>query len=707
MGPAAERVSRRDVVLSTFVLFNLAVAQPLLDLLGRNAEFFVARGSQPVDVVVLVVVVTLVLPAVLATGVVVLDRHAPRAAAAAHLGVVGLLAAALAVVVVRRSVGVPPDGVTTAVAVAAGASAAAAYRRWPALRALLRLGAPVPLLVAVVFLALTPAAGVVRPAAAQAPAAATISRQAPVVVVVFDELPLVSLLDARGGIDARRLPGFARLAARSTWYRDATTVDQGTPRAIPALLTGRRPRAGQLATAADHPASLFTLLGDRWDVRAVEQLTRLCPASLCPGRVDDGLARRLRSLTADVSVVSGHLLLPPELAGGLPPIGEAWGGFAAAARQDPTAARRAQGRAEFEADADAALAADQRAVFENFLADLQPVRAGARPPLRFLHVMLPHYPWRYLPSGQRYGGVEPPPGLHEGFWGDDGWLAAQSHQRHLLQVGFTDRLLGRLLDRLEAVGLDDDVLLVVTADHGTSFRAGRPRRWVSDYTVGDLAPVPLFVKAPGQRRGAVDDAPVELVDVLPTVGDLLGATPRWDVEGTSAAGGHRPDRTVKVVVGGDGPLEFAAGGAARDAARRRLHRRFGGPHPSLDPFAVAPGGWRGLLGRQVAPLRDDAPAGRAVPLDDPRAFDDVRPEAAWVPAFVAGRVSPPPRRDQPLVLAVAVGGRVRAVTRTHDDGSGPGRFTAVVPPRALGAGRNEVEVLVVGGTPGRPRLHQP
>ena len=58
------------------------------------------------------------------------------------------------------------------------------------------------------------------------------------------------------------------------------------------------------------------------------------------------------------------------------------------------------------------------------------------------------------------------------------WLIQQKYQRHLLQVEFTDRLLGRALDELHATGLYDRSLIVVTADHGESFgRPGqRPRR---------------------------------------------------------------------------------------------------------------------------------------------------------------------------------------------------------------------------------------
>ena len=62
---------------------GFALAQPLFDLLGKNAEFFAVRGSTPGDIVLFALVVTFV-PAfvLLAIEVVVAARHAsamPRA----------------------------------------------------------------------------------------------------------------------------------------------------------------------------------------------------------------------------------------------------------------------------------------------------------------------------------------------------------------------------------------------------------------------------------------------------------------------------------------------------------------------------------------------------------------------------------------------------------------------------------------------------
>ena len=49
----------------------------------------------------------------------------------------------------------------------------------------------------------------------------------------------------------------------------------------------------------------------------------------------------------------------------------------------------------------------------------------------------------------------------------------------------------------------DNTLIVITADHGISWQPGvDTRRSVNPSNVEELTPVPLIVKAPGQRRGA-------------------------------------------------------------------------------------------------------------------------------------------------------------------------------------------------------------
>ena len=147
---------------------------------------------------------------------------------------------------------------------------------------------------------------------------------------------------------------------------------------------------------------------------------------------------------------------------------------------------------------------------------------------------MPHTPWNYLPSGIRY---ESPPGVpNDG----DGWVEL-ARERHLLQLEYTDRLVGETLRTLRESGLYDDALVVVTADHGLSFTngvQGRGRAAV-DRAPGEVLWVPLFIKEPGQRTGRVDDRNWEHVDLLPTIADRARVEIPWSVDGLVAPGDSR------------------------------------------------------------------------------------------------------------------------------------------------------------------------
>ncbi len=102
---------------------------------------------------------------------------------------------------------------------------------------------------------------------------------APVVIIAFDEFPLMSLLDGEGRIDADAYPAFARLAGESTWFRNNTGVSPLTPSALPAILTGQLPdELFPAPVAAKFDENLFTLLGGTYDVDAVENADRDLPA---------------------------------------------------------------------------------------------------------------------------------------------------------------------------------------------------------------------------------------------------------------------------------------------------------------------------------------------------------------------------------------------------------------------------------------------
>jgi arylsulfatase A-like enzyme len=107
-------------------------------------------------------------------------------------------------------------------------------------------------------------------------------------------------------------------------------------------------------------------------------------------------------------------------------------------------------------------------------------------------------------------------------------------------IAYTDRQLGRLIGRLDERGLLDRTLLIVTADHGEELWDhglwGHGRAMLEHQIR-----VPLIVRVPPAMREALDlsEGPevirqqVRLVDLYPTILDLLGVPLEHEVQGRS------------------------------------------------------------------------------------------------------------------------------------------------------------------------------
>ena len=93
-----------------------------------------------------------------------------------------------------------------------------------------------------------------------------------------------------------------------------------------------------------------------------------------------------------------------------------------------------------------------------------------------------------------------------------------------------DRRLGELLDFLDARGLDESTLVVLTSDHGEQLgEEGRPSPYgdgfynVHGHTLyEEMIRVPLIVRRPGSREGRRIHAVTASIDVLPTILELVG-----------------------------------------------------------------------------------------------------------------------------------------------------------------------------------------
>ncbi len=110
------------------------------------------------------------------------------------------------------------------------------------------------------------------------------------------------------------------------------------------------------------------------------------------------------------------------------------------------------------------------------------------------------------------------------------------------EVAYADAQVGRLLSTLQADGRLENTIVVVMADHGEQL--GEHREQSHGFFVYDaVVQVPLIVAGPGIASRVVPDQ-VRIVDVMPTVLDLLGVEVPSAVQGASlrpALGGQRQE----------------------------------------------------------------------------------------------------------------------------------------------------------------------
>jgi hypothetical protein len=327
------------------------------------------------------------------------------------------------------------------------------------------------------------------------------------------------------------------------------------------------------------------------------------------------------------------------------------------------------------------------------------LRAAKRPTLTFHHSVVPHVPWTYLPTGQsRTGyreGALPDFASPAGF--GDRFLTEFNEQRHLLQAGFADAEVGRLVARLKRTGQWKRALVVVTADQAISFRVGATdRRQVSEANVHEVAPVPLFVKRPGQTAGARSPAYVTGTDILPTISGLLGRGLGWKVDGASvfgrAAQARREVRMARRDLSGDIRVPAAEMELRRALDRLRRRDLFGNGRWSR-VYRIGPR--RQLLGRRTVDPAGPAVGAPRARFAVPRDLSRVNPRAREVPTLAAGRLaggSASGGRD----IALSVNGRIAAVGRSfHLAGRRTEWFALNLPPSALRKGRNTMMLYAV------------
>jgi hypothetical protein len=263
----------------------------------------------------------------------------------------------------------------------------------------------------------------------------------------------------------------------------------------------------------------------------------------------------------------------------------------------------------------------------------------------------------------------------------------------MLQTQYVDRLIGDLRRRLTQSGLWDRAVVVITADHGVSFVAGEPRRDASEANAAQVAWVPLFIKEPHQRTGTTSLNNAQLVDVLPSIADILNVDVPWRLDGQSVFGSPRSLSLPR-------PFFEEPGSWMRlDGVRRHrevlehsiseLVPRVGDP---LREFRI--GAHSDLVGRKVASVPRVAVRGSvSAELLDAALWSDVDTSTGTLPAYVIGWLD---TDEDASAVALSVNGVVAAVSEQGGT-IAQGLFAGVIPPEFVHDGENEIRVYGIDG----------
>ncbi len=676
------------LLLQLVALCAFAVAQPILDVFGKSPETFLFRGADNTEIIAFALVVALVPPLAL-WGVALLSRffgsHVQSVVVAI---IVGGLVALIAMNVGKKAVGI--HGVPLVVfAVVVGVLAALLYGRTEVFRTFLEFAAIAPVVFVGLFLFSSPVSHLLG-AGGSSGAASIGTSTAPVVVVYLDELPTGSLIDRTGAINRKLFPNFAALADSSTWYRNFTADELFTEQALPASVTGDFVTDRQKVPQwKDFPNNLFSLLGSSHEMHVEEAVSQLCAPSLCPttgGASEGGFS----ALLDDASSTWRTIVSPND-------------------KQTNIAATFTEETSESESASkftDAQVFHNRRRDPSNQPKRLQTFLSGLhrsnRPTLSFLHLLLPHQPWRFFPDGVQYAaeGEDPPSGADNFWqWRSDPSPIELTRRRHLMQVQYVDRLLGEVISKLKRIGEYDKSLVVVTGDAGeVNFQPGQLIRGVSQQNLADVMWTPLFIKAPGQQVGKVDDINTQQVDLLPTMAAMLHVKIPWHTDGSSVLGDPRrgPEKSVKIYA--NPPFQPKPTRTFRIDTAQGLAQIRSEAFAPLDPNDP-PGSWLihggpepQLIGQPVARVTQSF--GLSAVLRDRGAFANVKDPTTSVPAYVAGSLEGVRANDHPLVV-VAANGKIAGVSTTFDDRGVANSFAALVPDTYFKKGANELGIYVL------------
>ncbi len=511
--------SNFKLFLYLFLFWSLAVAQPLMTLFGEQPVFLIAHEVRGWSLILMTLVLNFIPPVILWITILLsgLISHVLKEALSKgfivimlvlfllpfvkdlhiYLGFVSVILISIAILFFLLKIQLVRD-----------------IALW---------FSPVSLVFILIFWFFSPASGLISTQGFYKSNTGSES-QGPIFVFMLDEFPLLSILKSKGKIDTSRFPTFAKIAEDFTWYPNTTAISSVTDISVPAILSGIEPKdSSYLGTFQQYPQNIFTQISASHSIHAKEYATNMCPPHLCVSGISDPY----RLLIEDSIISYLHIIYPQSLIEHLPPIGDRWIGYLREMKNEE------KERHSY---------SERLAEFKDFINTIDNYQENT---LHYLHILLPHSPWRILPDLTLYGFFEKDgtPGELDrkdsgerkipSLWENNTWSTQLSWRRHLLQVGAADKLIAEAIDEIKRLGLYDKATIIIVSDHGSAFIPDLSRRYAHDENIPQIASIPLFIKYPNQTKGKVDTRNASNMDVYPTLMDVYNIDSSFETEGKS------------------------------------------------------------------------------------------------------------------------------------------------------------------------------
>jgi len=190
----------------------------------------------------------------------------------------------------------------------------------------------------------------------------------------------------------------------------------------------------------------------------------------------------------------------------------------------------------------------------------------------FFHIYEPHTPWEAPePFASRY----PSP--------------------YDAEVAAADRVVGELLAELERLGVYDRAIIVLLSDHGEGLGDhGESEHGILLYR--EAIQVPLLLKLPGQElAGTRVSAGAQLVDIYPTLAELIDLPPAEDLPGASLLGLLETDSPERVVYSETFYPRLHLGWSDLASLVEGRYHYIHGPDPELYDLVEDPGETKNIL----------------------------------------------------------------------------------------------------------------